>query len=64
MTNGAFNDASRYWWENLKMKIILGGVLLSIVVIIIVIVVVEVKKSDGSSSEPQPTGQALTREAN
>jgi len=48
----------RYWWENLKMKLILGGVVLTIVIIIIVIIVVEVKKDDGGS-DVVPTKQTI-----
>ncbi len=52
----------RYWCENLKMKIILGGVLLTILIIIIVVIVLEVKKSDTSDSA-QPTNPALTQQS-
>ena len=52
----------RYWCENLKMKLILGGVLLSIVIIIIIVIVVEVKKND-TSDDVTPTQKSITNQA-
>ena len=51
----------RYWWENFKMKLILGGVVIVIVIIIIVIIVVETKKDD-SNDVVSPTKPAITKE--
>ena len=33
----------KMWWENLKMKLIIGGVLLAILIIIITIIAVKVR---------------------
>ena len=51
----------RYWCEHLKMKLILGGVLLSIVIIIIIVIVVEVKKND-TTDDVTPTQKAITNQ--
>ena len=34
----------KMWWENLKMKLIIGGVLLAILIVIITIIAVEVRR--------------------
>ena len=34
----------KMWWENLKMKLIIGGVLLAILIIIITIIAVKVRR--------------------
>ena len=40
----------KMWWENLKMKLIIGGVLLAILIVIITIIAVKVRRVQGDHS--------------
>merc|ERR1711934_107475 len=44
----------KMWWENMKMKIVIGCVLAALLLIIIIVIVEETKGS-GSSDDPNPT---------
>merc|ERR1712018_713134 len=46
----------KYYWENLKMKLIIGGV--AVVILIIVIVVIVEKTKGGKSDDDNPTTPA------
>ena len=41
---------NKMWWENLKMKLIIGGILLAILMIIIIVIVCKTSGSGGSES--------------
>ena len=43
------------WWENLKMKLIIGGILLTILIVIITIIIVETKGEGNSISSVETT---------
>jgi hypothetical protein len=44
----------KFWWENLKMKLIIGGIVIALVVIIVTVIAVE---TSGGSSHPETTQQ-------
>merc|ERR1712083_1276630 len=45
----------KMWWENMKMKLCIGGIAAVLVIIIIIVIAVEVKPSGGESNGDSTT---------